>query len=178
MSLFPSPITLPLFTPPLISSSFLPLILPYFFSISPCFSLSPYLSLSLSYFIHRRSTHFSRLLLCSNRCPVFLQAALFMPVSFLVCLTIFFASCSPSPCFTLLSSCSLSLSSSPRKIIIYLIFPKCDCFEMDFPSFCLFLITVAGAPFVGVSGHMDFPLTSRCHDDHDDDGSHFLCLFS
>lgn len=136
LSLFPSPIILLfLFTPPLLSPLFLPSILFYFFfplsaSISPFRPFFSSLSLSLSLF---SLFHFSTLfivvprifldlLLYSDRCRVFLQATLFMPVSSRICLTIFFVSRCSSPflhCFL------LALSASSRKIIIYLLFPKC-----------------------------------------------------
>lgn len=137
LSLFPSPIILLfLFTPPLLSPLFLPSILFYFFflyqSLFLPFALFSLLSLSLS-FPFLSLFHFSTLFIvvprifldllpCSDRCRVFLQATLFMPVSSRICLTIFFVSRCPSPflhCFL------LALSASSRKIIIYLLFPKC-----------------------------------------------------
>lgn len=131
LSLFPSPIILLfLFAPPLLSPLFLPSILFYFFfplsvSISPFrpFFSSLSLSLSLQYFIHRRSTHFSRLIAVLRPVSRFpssdaLHARLVSHMSYN-----FFRVTLSIPFFTLLSSCSLSASS--RKIIIYLLFPKC-----------------------------------------------------
>lgn len=130
LSLFPSPIILLfLFAPPLLSPLFLPSILFYFFflyqSLFLPFALFSLLSLSLSlqYFIHRRSTHFSRLIAVLRPVSRFpssdaLHARLVSHMSYN-----FFRVTLSIPFFTLLSSCSLSASS--RKIIIYLLFPKC-----------------------------------------------------
>lgn len=137
LGLFPSPIILLfLFAPPLLSPLFPPFysLLPFFSSISLYFSLSPFflfslslslfsLSLSLQYFIHRRSTHFSRFIAVLRPVSRFpssdaLHARLVSHMSYN-----FFHVTLSIPFFTLLSSCSLSASS--RKIIIYLLFPKC-----------------------------------------------------
>lgn len=120
LSLFPPPliILLFLFTSSLLSPLFLPSILFYFFSLYQSlflpFALFSLLSLSLFHF----STLFIvvpriflDLLLCSDRCRVFLQATLFMPVSSRICLTIFFVSRCPSSFFTLLSFSSLCFFS-------------------------------------------------------------------